>query len=522
MKKKHSNFCNRAKSLILLFLEIGVYSLKLNILIMKRFFTRAFVLLIAVSFSLLSYAQQATPKDMVEVGVHGGLMFVSGDVSANNGLGGGGFGVGVHVRKALDHIFSLRLDGDFGKATGGEDSFVKKYETKWMSGTLNGIITVNNMRFDKPYRKVNLYIVLGAGLNKYSTQADMGDGTLRDVPQTGEVLAHGNAGAGIALRLSSRFNLALEHDVFMPMGGSIDLLDGRENFDGTQGSTERTPYRDLMNFTTLRLNFNLGKKDKMVEPLYWVNPLTPVLNDIAELKARPVLDMADDDNDGVYNSFDKEEDTPAGAPVNASGVALDSDGDGVIDLKDKEPFSPPGYKINSEGIAMIPPEPKITEDDVNKIVDGKLAAFKANFKGGGTLTDWFLPMIHFNFNHYDIRKEEYEKLYQVAQVMKNNKDIKIVVTGYTDKTADDRYNNVLSYNRAMAAIQHLVNVHGIDRSRLILNYGGEGTTLVPSNGRSFMNRRVEFKVATVETEMGRPDGPNAGRGPKFSGNVGGY
>ena len=500
---------------------------------MKRFFTRAFVLLITVSFSLLSYAQQTTPKDMVEVGVHGGLMFVAGDVGSNSGIGGGGYGIGIHVRKALDHIFSIRLDADFGKASGeekrplthwstGNDIF-NGYQTSWMSGTVNGVITLNNMRFDKPVRKVNLYVVLGAGLNKFTTEINTTpNGAFTKVAKTGDLLAHANVGAGIALRLSSRFNLALEHDVMMAMGGAIDMLDGREDFNPGAQDVERTPYRDLLNFANLRLNFNLGKKDKMVEPLYWVNPLTPVLNDIAELKARPVLDMADDDNDGVYNSFDKEEGTVAGAPVNASGVALDSDGDGMIDLTDKEPFSPPGYKINSDGIAMIPPEPKITEDDVNKIVDGKLADFKTNFKGGGTLTDWFLPMIHFNFNHYDIRKEEYEKLYQVATVMKNNADLKIVVTGYTDKTARDNYNNVLSYNRAMAAIQHLVNVHGIDRSRLVLNYGGEGTTLVPSEGRSFMNRRVEFKVATVETEMGRPDGPNAGRGPKFSGNVGGY
>jgi len=499
---------------------------------MKRFFTRAFILLLAVSFAQLTYAQQATPKDMVEVGVHGGIMFVAGDVSANTGVGGGGYGVGVHVRKALDHIFSLRLDGEFGKASGEQERVIngifKSYETSWMAGTLNGIITVNNMRFDKPHRKINLYLVLGAGANRYSVVTKPDDSAVAKAyaksvkDRTGKLLAHANAGAGIALRLNSRFNIGLEHNVKMAMGGTIDLMDGRENFNPGGTDVDRTPYRDLMNFAQIRLNFNLGKGDKMVEPLYWVNPLTPVLNDIAELKARPVLDMADDDNDGVYNSFDKEEGTPEGAPVNASGVALDSDSDGIIDLNDKEPFSPPGYKISKDGIAMIPPEPKVTEDDVNKIVDGKLAAFKTDFKGGGTLTDWFLPMIHYNLNHYDIRHQEYEKLYQVATVLKNNPDIRIVVTGFTDKTAKDDYNNVLSYNRSMAAIQHLVNVHGISRTRLVLNYGGEGTTLVPTDGRSFMNRRVEFKVATVETDMGRPEGPNAGRGPSFSGNVGGY
>ncbi len=470
---------------------------------------------------------------MIEVGVNGGLMFVAGDVSANTGLGGAGYGFGIHARKALDHIFSIRVDAELGQATGEQDNTIngvfKSYETKWVAGTVNGIIVVNNMRFDKPHRKVNLYLVLGAGANKYSTTTAPNDTPAAKVysksieDRTGKLLAHANAGAGIAFRISPKFNIALEHNVKMAMGGTIDLMDGRENFNPGGIDVDRTPYRDLMNYTHVRLNFNLGDKDKKVEPLYWVNPLTPVINDIAELKARPVLDMADDDNDGVFNSFDKEDETPEGAPVNAAGVALDSDGDGVKDYMDKEPFSPPGFKINGEGVAMIPPEPKVTEDDVNKIVAAKLADFKTTFKGNkGTLTDWFLPMIHYNFNHYDIRKEEYGKLYQVATVMKNNPDIRIAVVGHTDKTAKDSYNNVLSYNRAMAAIQHLVNVHGIDRSRLVLNYGGEGATLIPTDGRSFMNRRVEFKVATVETEMGRPDGPNAGKGPKFSGNTGGY
>ncbi len=497
---------------------------------MKEIITRATLLLLMVGCLTLGLrAQQVTPKDMVEVGLHGGLMFVAGDVSANTGLGGGGFGVGIHVRKALDHIFSIRVDGDFGKATGEQSSVItlpggsfKGYKTDWMAFTGSAIITLNNMRFDKPFRKVNIYVLGGAGVNKFTANVDDGSGTYRKDSRTGKLLTHATGGGGVSFRLSPRFNLAIEHDVTMLMGGTIDLLDGRENF-GNGPDFDRTPYRDLMNFTRLNLNFNLGDKNKLAEPLYWVNPLTPVLNDISELQKRPVIDTNDDDNDGVVNAFDKEPDTPADAPVNAAGVALDSDGDGVKDYMDKEPYSPPGYKVNKDGVAMIPPEPKITEDDVNKIVDAKLENFKktADF-GGGKLTDWFLPIIHFKLNHYDIRKQEYEKLYQVATVMKNNPDIRIVVTGYTDKTADDRYNNVLSYNRAMAAIQHLMNVHGIPRDRLILNYGGENNTLVPTEGASYMNRRVEFKVATVESDMPRPEGPDAGIGPKFSGNLGGY
>ena len=41
--------------------------------------------------------------------------------------------------------------------------------------------------------------------------------------------------------------------------------------------------------------------------------------------------------------LDQEVNTPAGAPVDTRGIALDSDGDNIADYKDKEPYSPPGY-----------------------------------------------------------------------------------------------------------------------------------------------------------------------------------
>ena len=59
--------------------------------------------------------------------------------------------------------------------------------------------------------------------------------------------------------------------------------------------------------------------------------------------------------------------------------------------------------------------------------------------------------------------------------------------------------------------------HGIDRSRLILNWAGEATAIVPVNGSNAANRRVEFRVAKGETEMARPEGKEAGKG-SFKGN----
>jgi hypothetical protein len=83
----------------------------------------------------------------------------------------------------------------------------------------------------------------------------------------------------------------------------------------------------------------------------------------------------------------------------------------VLDYKDKEPYSPPGYTVNADGVAQVPKA--ITEADVNRIVDAKIAAIKLPTPKA---TEWFLPSINFNDNRYDVRYSEYEKLYQVATV----------------------------------------------------------------------------------------------------------
>lgn len=46
---------------------------------------------------------------MFEFGLRPSYVTVAGDVNST-----GGYGVGAHIRKSLDHMFSLRLDGFYG------------------------------------------------------------------------------------------------------------------------------------------------------------------------------------------------------------------------------------------------------------------------------------------------------------------------------------------------------------------------------------------------------------------------
>ncbi len=476
-----------------------------------------------VLFALVSFALSAqeaaptgtyrsfSPADSWELGLDLGTPFVVGDVDSKFP----GFGGGLHVRKSLDHIFSVRFNANYFKAENEDEGTTPRTsEMSWLSGSGQLVVALNNFRFNKPHRKILVNGFVGLGVNNYSTE--FSNITQNDPTVTNELEgttnAHLELGANISFRVSPRFNISLEHTVYSVFGKNADLLDSDANV-----GRDVTTYRDIVHFPHVSLNYNLGGTDKnglkKSEPLYWANPMSMVSDAITALEARPVYDPTDTDGDGIIDAIDDEDNSPAGARVDTKGVTLDSDGDKVPDYKDKEPYSPPGFTVNADGVAQTPKY--TTEAEVNRIVDAKIAAIK--FPEPPT-NDWFFPSVNFGDNRYDLRYSEYEKLYQVATVLKQNPNIKVVAIGNTDRRGPEGYNNVLSYNRAKAAIEFLVSQHGIARDRLILNWAGESSALIPVNGSNAANRRVEFRVAKGETEMGRPEGPEAGKGGKFQGN----
>jgi OOP family OmpA-OmpF porin len=300
------------------------------------------------------------------------------------------------------------------------------------------------------------------------------------------------------------------------------MLSDNDFLDGIKFRTEldQTNNTDIVHYTNIRLGINLGNLDKVTEPLYWLNPLQATFNDIAELKQRPILDLTDEDADGIIDMLDQELDTPAGCPVDTRGVTLDSDGDGFADCKDQEPYSPPGFDVDDKGVAAVP---TITEDDVNAIVDNKTLAMMTTVNNLANKSDcgkWFLPMIHFDLDRYNIKPEFYGQLHHVANVMKMCPSVCVSAVGHTDARNSDDYNKVLSYNRAQATVDYLVTNYGIERSRFKLMYGGEEAPMVggvtaKSESQHYMNRRVEFRVCgESDSEMERPEGPNAGIGDR--------
>ncbi len=504
--------------------------------------TRKFILLtcfaIAVSFGTAQAQTDglkltAKPKNMWEAGISVGHSALTGDVDWKSD-----FGIGLSLRKALDYTFSVRLDAAYLRYTNEEDVNTREvdarrygYAANWLpksnatniAGDVNIVASLNQIKVFKK-NKINPYGFAGLGVGAVSSEVnDNGTNPVdvrlsTDFDDDWAITAQATGGIGVGFLIGKKVSLAIEHKIYKFFGRGADLLDGVE-FQGTLNDRVITKDDDLGNYTNIRLNFALGKmNDDTQMPLWWVSPMDQLAEDLAEVKARPIFDNSDSDKDGILDMVDQEADTPENCPVDTRGVRLDSDGDGIADCEDDEPYSPPGYEVSAKGIAQVPQPNILNENDVNKIIDGRLAALPPV----ETASDWFLPMIHFDNDKYSIKNSEYGKLHNVATVMRLNPGIRVVAAGHTDKRAGDCYNDLLSYNRAQAAIDYLSTKYGIDRSRFVLNWGGENTNLIPTNSSNLMNRRVEFTVATTEADMGRPDcGVNSagsGSGTRYSGN----
>lgn len=439
-----------------------------------------------------------TQKDHAwEIGLHAGHFFTSGNVDFKPGVA-----AGIHLRRALDYVFSIRVNGMYGNSKGEDPGNVRSNETTYFSGSLQAVAALNNLKWNMGERRTNLFVFGGFGVNSFEaelTESEMVSKIDHDLTAQLEF------GVGISFRINDRFNIGIEHQVgYILSSQRADLLDGVLTSASLVSPEDRTTFRDLVNYTSVRLNFNLSGKDQKTEPLYWMNPLEAIVNDVQLLKDTQVK-LDDEDGDGVINALDEEEETPTDAPVNVKGIAVDSDKDGIPDYNDVEPYSEPGAKVNGRGVS----EKRDIVAEVERLVEERLKEYQPVMPekeetGALSLYDWYLPSVYFSTGSYTVVIPDYGTLANVALVMKNNKDTRFSVIGFTDSAGSADANNRLSYKRSNSVVDLLVNKFGVPREQLVLQWRGEESSIL--EGSNPVNRRVEFHVATPGLQdMGNPD-----------------
>ena len=491
-----------------------------------------------------TYNFPSKPRNQWEIGVKGGLFQISGDIPAQ--VLSPGFG--VHVRKAFGYIFSLRMEymNAVGKgysfvasenyaknagwganiadpnqrysaprmtivAPGGVTGIVSSktglastplehvfynYKAKVQDLSLQGVVTLNNVRFHKSKTGMNFYGFGGVGGSIYETRVNALNGNTKYnfmtltsssykdrkdfiknmknnvLDDDFETLAENqgnrrpklfgqtfkpsaNVGVGVAFKLNNRLNLAIEDRWTVVKD---DLLDGQRWQENAWGDASLTRDYDSYNYLSVGLNINLGSKS--IEPLWWINPLDYAYSEIRNPRLmkfpKPVL--PDTDGDGVTDQFDREQ-TPAGCPVDSHGVSLDTDGDGVPDCKDKELITPTycQQNVDADGVGKClcpedckttPPPPPSCEERMGPLPS---IAFKA---GSNKLSD-----------------DAKATLATAAAAIRNNPGCKVAVVGYCSTNKKEQQ---VSWDHVNAVINHLVDKEGISIDRFIFNYGQQG------------------------------------------------
>jgi outer membrane protein OmpA-like peptidoglycan-associated protein len=473
-------------------------------------------------FMANNYPYPAKPRNQWELGLQVGAASIAGDVRSRFP----GFGGALHVRKALGYVFSLRgqLGAYFTKGLNFQPSNEWSKNTAWTSAgytpgtsvfynyktnmydlSLQGVVTLTNIRFHKAKSSFNLYLFGGFGGMIYDTKIDAKDGNgnpydftniINKYSATGfqykdrkkirkdlKSLMDGKyetegeidngqpklfkkpfrpiyvVGAGAQFKLNKKFSLALEDKLTFTKS---DLLDGnqwQENGPGT--ATAQTRDYDSYNFLSLGINMAIGNKS--VEPLWWLNPLDYAYNEVNKPRhmklPKPVLDDAD--GDGVTDQFDQEPNTPAGAPVDTHGVSRDTDGDGVPDYKDKELVTPTQCQpVDADGVGKCPP-PACCDSLMKIIEEGGIHKCKIGN----------LPSVTFKGKSITLSNDAKALLASAASQIKNNPDCKIAVIGYCSSSKSEQQ---LSWDRVNAVISYLVDKEGISQDRFIFKYGEAG------------------------------------------------
>ncbi|HVG40266.1 MAG TPA: OmpA family protein [Chitinophagaceae bacterium] len=458
-----------------------------------------------------TYNFPAKPRNQWEIGIKAGMFTPSTDVAA---LITPGFG--AHIRKAFGYVFSMRLEymygigkglnylpsGNFGKNpawtgyTVGPNVVYYNYKTKVQDLALEGLFTLNNIRFHKSKAGFNVYGIAGIGGSTYDTRVNarnesgaiynfnnVAGGSWKNRKQTRDALKDimddsyetpaenhgerrpklfgntfrptGHLGAGVAFKINNRLNIAIEDRYTIIKD---DLLDGQRWQEQPFRDAALTPDYDSYNFASVGLNINLGAKS--TEPLWWLNPLDYAYSEIRNprLMRLPKPVLPDADGDGVTDQFDLEQ-TPQGVPVDTHGVSRDTDGDGVPDARDKELVTPTYCQpVDADGVGKCPcPDSSCFAGLVMRnACETSLGA---------------LPSVTFTGNNARLTADARALLTTVASRLRNSPECRIVVTGYCQSNKQEQQR---SWDRVNAVINHLVEKEGISADRFIFQSGQEG------------------------------------------------
>lgn len=472
-----------------------------------------------------AYPFPAQPRSQWEIGGKVGWSAVSSSVRYWGPTGG----AGIHVRKALGYVFSIRAEYDYLTSKGlnwlpssfatahipnisayypSPEPYFFNYKTRIHELSIQAVASLNNIRFHRAKSWWNAYAFAGLAGMTYSTFYNALDGSGNPYNFQPVINQFGGLGGftysnrkdirkAIKGMLDGSWETMADRDNTQPkIGGApfaVALVIGggasfklTEKFNiavedklslpktnligGLRWQESAAPslvsHYNTYNFLSVGLNYNIGKR--AVEPLWWINPLDYAYGEINAPRHMklPKPVLDDSDGDGVTDQFDLEPNTPRGCPVDTHGVSLDTDGDGVPDCRDKEKITPTICQpVDADGVGKCP-DPACCKD-IKAMIDSGLVGGGA----GRRCSIGDLPSVTFKGRSVTLSKENMALLASAAQKMRDNPNCKVAVIGYGESSKSAQQ---LSWDRVNEVIRYLVEKEGISSDRFIFRYGQSG------------------------------------------------
>ncbi|MBT8230985.1 MAG: OmpA family protein [Bacteroidia bacterium] len=346
------------------------------------------------SWRMGDYKYSSKPKHSWEFGLHFGHFVLDGDVDR---IVPGGWGVGLHLRRALNYVVSLRGSAFYGMTRGlekqpylhrnvinkngiggglvenvfdaydpdqgGPGAWFPAYQTRYISFDISAIINVGNILFHQERNKWNLYVGFGIGVDTHEARLDLlnqenqpyanlindvgwtrekfnttaGRGDIAEKLETiydGTYETEGFQKAGI-FRLGDDLNV---HFVFIPMAGVSRKINKRINIGiEHQVFLSDNDYLDGIKFRTAAdqtNNLDIGHYTNIRIGLN-IGNFKKVTEPLYWLNP---LDQAFNDLAVAKNQTQLD--------------LVDEDNDGVIDLIDQELDTPEDCPVDTRGILL--------------------------------------------------------------------------------------------------------------------------------------------------------------------------
>ncbi len=315
---------------------------------------------------------------------------------------GGTLGYRVNITTFVDNKHYIRGSLNFmgGSLSGNERSYSNPM------GNLNFKSDVLLFGFDlnydfknfyKKYRRVHPFISIGAEMMTFNSKVDSfttiegvpvrynywSDGTIHSVPETAANLPNASStiiqrdykyetdlrqydwgrgkypqytfaipvDVGLDFWLTDRLMFRVGTSYHFTFSDDIDHASSK-NTSGVIGEKKHDNF--MFNYISMHLDLFSSKKTLVVQRLF------------ADVEFDPTL-MSDEDNDGVFDGWDKCPGTPFGVAVDSTGCPLDDDHDGVPNYLDEEPNTRYGAYVDDHGVE-IPEDKLIAQLDMSGAV----------------------------------------------------------------------------------------------------------------------------------------------------------